>query len=67
MHPHMSYSLNSFKGVISRIIQRSIIGLIKAKGDTRSSDYSSHGSFCRRVEQSDMGGTVSRFRVWGQV
>ena len=67
MHPHMSYSLNSFEKAISRSIQGSILGLIKAKGDTRSSDYSSHGSFCRRVEQSDTGGTVSRFRVWGQV
>ena len=37
---HMSYSLNSLKGVISGIIQGTTIGFIK--GDTRNLDYSSH-------------------------
>ena len=34
---YMSYSLNSAKGVISGILQGSIIGVIE--GDTRSLDY----------------------------
>ena len=37
---YMSYSLNSFKGVIQGIILWGIIGAIE--GDTRSLDYSSY-------------------------
>ena len=37
---HMSYSLNSLKGVTYGIIYGTIIGVIK--GDTRSLDYSSY-------------------------
>ena len=38
----MNYSLQSLKGVISKFLQGSIIGLIKGliTGDTRSVDYS---------------------------
>ena len=38
----MIYSLNSSKGITYGIIKGTIIGPIK--GDTRSLDYSSHGS-----------------------
>ena len=44
--PYMSQTLNSFKGVIWGIMWRTIIGVIK--GDTRSLDYSSHGSDFRK-------------------
>ena len=37
---HMSYSLNSLKGVTYGIIYGTIIGV--TKGDTRSLDYSSY-------------------------
>ena len=41
LHYHMSYSLDSFNGVVWGILQGSIIGVIK--GDVRSLDYTSYG------------------------
>ena len=41
----MSYSLNSFKAVIDRIIQGLLLGV--TKGDTRSLDYSSNDGFAK--------------------
>ena len=48
-HFHISYSLNSFKGVIWGIIQGTTIGFIN--GDTRSLDNGSH----RRTGISQLG------------
>ena len=45
--PHLSFGLNSLKGVIQGIIWGSVVGAIK--GDTRSLDYGSYAATYVRV------------------